>query len=185
MTVPAVLRVSEPAQLKALGHEMRTRILALLLERDATVSQLADALAAPVGTVGHHLGVLEAAGLVEVSRTRQVRGIVERHYRRTARLFLLDAPLPAGAEIALRALDEARAEARVDVPAGLVPKVAVAYARVPRPRVEEFRERLLALLAEFRDEPAADPVTWGMVVGLFPTARRPLPPEPADDGEEA
>ena len=43
----------------------------------------------PKGTVGHHLKVLETAGLVRVVRTRQVRALTEKYYGRVARLFEL------------------------------------------------------------------------------------------------
>ena len=42
----------------------------------------------PKGTVGHHLKVLERAGLVHVVRTRRVRAVTEKYYGRVARLFL-------------------------------------------------------------------------------------------------
>ena len=43
----------------------------------------------PKGTVGHHLKVLERAGLVHVVRTRQVRALTEKYYGRVARLFVM------------------------------------------------------------------------------------------------
>ena len=43
----------------------------------------------PKGTVGHHLKVLERAGLVRVVRTRRVRAVTEKYYGRVARLFLI------------------------------------------------------------------------------------------------
>lgn len=180
---PGVMRLSEPAQLKALGHKVRQQVVSLLLERDATVSQLADALGIPVGTVGHHLRVLEDAGLVEIARTREVRGIVEKHYRRTARLFLLDHEPPEGAAFAAGILDEARAEVVTDLEADLAPHAAIAYARVSSERAEDFYGRLCALVDEFRVTPAESPHTWGLVVGVFPTTRRPLPPD--DEAEAA
>ena len=47
------------------------------------------ALDTPKGTVGHHLKVLEKAGLVRVVRTRKVRALTEKYYGRVARLFVL------------------------------------------------------------------------------------------------
>ena len=80
--------VSEPAQLRALSDEVRGRIVALLRERAASASELAGLLNMPKGTVGHHLKVLERAGLVHVVRTRRVRAVTEKYYGRVARLFL-------------------------------------------------------------------------------------------------
>jgi len=85
---PDTLVVSEPAQLRALGDDVRGRIVALLGERAASVSELAAVLEMPKGTVGHHVKVLEDAGLVRVVQTRRVRALTEKLYGRVARLFL-------------------------------------------------------------------------------------------------
>ena len=81
--------VSEPAQLRALGDDIRTKIVALLRDRAASTTELAAKLGIPKGTAGHHLKVLERAGLVKVVRTRKVRAVTERYYGRVARLFLI------------------------------------------------------------------------------------------------
>lgn len=65
------------------------RIVALLRERAASTTELAAELRLAKGTIGHHLKVLEEAGLVRVVRTRQVRAMTERFYGRVARLFLI------------------------------------------------------------------------------------------------
>ena len=66
-----------PDQFRTVGDPTRQRIISLLSER-ATTSQLAEALRQPKGSVGHHLKVLEEAGLIRVVRTRQVRAITEK-----------------------------------------------------------------------------------------------------------
>src|SRR3954463_12942969 len=81
------LEVSTPAQLRAMADRLRSTILDLLLERAATVSELAAAVGRPKSTVAHHVNVLVDAGLLKVVRTRRVRAIDERYYGRTARLF--------------------------------------------------------------------------------------------------
>src|SRR5919205_4028734 len=81
------IALTTPAQVKAIGHPLRTTILGLLHERAATVSELAVALERPKSTVAHHVKVLAEAGLVQVVRTRRVRAIEERFYGRTARMF--------------------------------------------------------------------------------------------------
>jgi DNA-binding transcriptional ArsR family regulator len=78
------LEISAPRQFKALAHPLRQRLLGLLDRRAATLAQLAERLGEPRGTIGHHLKVLEAAGLVRVVRTRRVRGGTEHWYGRTA-----------------------------------------------------------------------------------------------------
>src|SRR5262247_3794318 len=81
------IALTEPSQVKALGHPVRNTILGLLHERAATVTELAAALERPKSTVAHHVKVLAEAGLVRIVRTRRVRAIEERFYGRTARMF--------------------------------------------------------------------------------------------------
>ena len=81
------IALTEPSQVKAIGHPLRTTILGLLHERAATVSELAIALERPKSTVAHHVKVLAETGLVRVVRTRRVRAIEERFWGRTARMF--------------------------------------------------------------------------------------------------
>src|SRR5687768_3811588 len=79
--------VTAPAQLRALADPLRAVILDLLLERAATVAELAAAVQRPKSTVAHHVNVLVEAGMLRVVRTRRVRAIDERYYGRTARVF--------------------------------------------------------------------------------------------------
>ena len=80
----------EPEQLRALGDELRSKIVLLLRDRALSTTELAEKLGLPKGTVGHHVKVLEKAGLVHVVRTRQVRAVTEKFYGRVARLFLFE-----------------------------------------------------------------------------------------------
>ena len=68
-----VLVVSEPHQLRALADDLRARIVLLIRERAASITELSSALGTPKGTVGHHVKVLEKAGLVARGRERQWR----------------------------------------------------------------------------------------------------------------
>lgn len=54
--------------LKALGHEVRLRIMSLLAQRRLCVCHLEAALGLSQVTVSRHLAVLRAAGLVESQR---------------------------------------------------------------------------------------------------------------------
>ena len=94
---PDTLVVDRPEQLRALADEVRSSIVSLLRERAYSTQQLHAALGIPKGTVGHHLKVLERAGLVRIVRTRKVRALTEKFYGRTARLFLFHAEDPADA----------------------------------------------------------------------------------------
>jgi DNA-binding transcriptional ArsR family regulator len=83
-----VLVVRESEQLRALGDDLRSEIVVILREQAHSTTELAEKLGLPKGTVGHHVKVLEKAGLIRVVRTRQVRALTEKLYGRTARLFL-------------------------------------------------------------------------------------------------
>jgi len=95
---PDVLLVQAPEQLRALGDDLRTRIVVLVREHAHSISELAELVNLPKGTVGHHVKVLEKAGLVRVVRTRKVRALTERYYGRTARLFVFKSTDDAGGE---------------------------------------------------------------------------------------
>ena len=84
---PEVLRLSTAEQHSALGHATRLRLLFILGQREATISQLAVELDTRKGNVAHHLKVLTDAGLVRPTRTQQVRGGTEQYYARAARRF--------------------------------------------------------------------------------------------------
>jgi len=84
-----ILIVSGTEQLRALADDARRRIVAVLRERAATTTELAEEVGLAKGTVAHHLKVLEAAGLVRVVRTRRVRALTESFYGRVARLYVI------------------------------------------------------------------------------------------------
>ena len=54
---------------RVLGEPMRIKLLDRLRDRDATVSELQEALGASQQNVSKHLGILQAAGMVR--RTKQ------------------------------------------------------------------------------------------------------------------
>src|SRR5262249_57659727 len=87
--------VSSPRELRAMADPLRNTILDLLLERAATVSELAAAVDRPKSTVAHHVSVLADAGVLKVVRTSRVPAIDERFYGRTAPISSLCAIPPA------------------------------------------------------------------------------------------
>ena len=64
--------VTAPHELKAMAHPLRAVILDLVLERAATITELANALERPKSTVAHHVSVLVEADMLTVVRTRRV-----------------------------------------------------------------------------------------------------------------
>jgi DNA-binding transcriptional ArsR family regulator len=70
---------------KALGHPLRIRILALLNQKVASPSELAEELREPLGNVSYHVRTLADLGCLELVKTTPRRGAVEHHYRAMVR----------------------------------------------------------------------------------------------------
>lgn len=165
------LTVTRPDQLHALGDATRWRILGRLLDGPASVQELARSLRRAKGTIGHHVGVLERAGLVRVAETRQVRGVVEKRYLRTAGKFHLEegesgdgAPHPSEAMLPVRhALSEARpAEGPSD------PSTSFAVrARMPAARARRFARLMEEVAREFVEGAPGSGETFGLVGAVY------------------
>ena len=173
-----------PERLKAIAEPIRSQILDLVLERAATVTELATALDRPKSSVAYHVDVLVQAGLLTVVRTRRVRAIDERFYGRTGRTIVLgDATTPIGA-VRQNFLAEAQSEAVVDEPGHML--ATMRHARIPADRADDFFERVAELADEFTMLPRDGDLVFGFVAAVYPTAHPTLPEAAADehpDGE--
>ena len=186
-----VLYLTTPEQFKAITGSTRPRILGLVSQRAATTKQLAETLGLPKGTVGHHLKVLEDAGLVRVVRTRQVRAVTEKYYGRVARTYRIStdecapgvsgAPLPR--DLVTYPLHQAMSE-YAPAPEGDDPSTfMITHARVPASRARDFALRLEALTNEFSQQTTPGEKVYGLVAGVYITNWPDLPPE-THDAEE-
>jgi len=90
-----VLLLRTEEQVRAVGNLARFRILGVLAEQAATVTQLAERVGLLKGSVSYHLRVLAAAGLIRLVHTRTVRGGTERYWGRVARAFEVATDNPA------------------------------------------------------------------------------------------
>lgn len=164
-------------QYKALFEETRLQIVDLLLERAATIKELSVTLGKPKGTIGHHVQVLEAAGLIRIVRTEMVRAIEAKYYGRTARTYMLGDKTEAGFDLApdhfLTAA--AAAFAQADSEARVPPLSTLRYARIPDDRADEWVDRLMDLVHDFTAEPRGGETTYGLLVAMYPTDRPHLP----------
>jgi DNA-binding transcriptional ArsR family regulator len=167
---PDTLVVARPEQLRALADELRSRIVALLRERARSTQELSAELGIPKGTVGHHLKVLERAGLIRVVRTRKVRAVVEKFYGRTARLFLFQTEDAADARtLGATTLRQAASEMeRAPESAGF----GLVRARLTPKDAKRLERRLERLLDDFRAAETPDGVLSALAVGYW-TAERP------------
>lgn len=178
-----VIELSTPAQVRAIGDPLRTTILGLLHERAATVTELADAVKRPKGTVAHHVNVLAEAGLLRVVRTRRVRALEERYYGRTARMFYVGVgqsaeggPLPLDFnDFEVAAKESAAAYQAHQLWA------FIRHARIPPERAAEFWHRIKGLVQEFDQLPRSGETTYGLAVGLYPMADYPTLPAGESD----
>ncbi len=169
---PETLVVSEREQLRALADDLRSKLVALLRERARSTQELARELDLPKGTVGHHLKVLERAGLIRVVRTRKVRAVTEKFYGRTARLFLFRAEEAPETVPALGAAALRRAAEEIDQTSGAV-SFGLVRARLSPADARRLERRLDRLVADFRAADAA-----GGRLHVFANAF--WSPEPAD-----
>jgi DNA-binding transcriptional ArsR family regulator len=163
-----------PARLRALGDPLRHLLLDLVLERAMTVTELAERVRRPRGSVAHHVDVLVDAGLLRVVRTRQVRARTESFYGRTARTIgypddAFDGDLPF--------LADARHLADIDAMDADAPTFFTLRAvRIPEERAAAFVSRLEALTLEYSRQSRGGTREFALLVGLFPT-NRPVAPK--------
>src|SRR5690242_8295853 len=166
-----VLVVREPEQLKALGDELRGRIIVMLRERAHSVSELAAKLEMPKGTVAHHVKVLESAGLLKVVRTRRVRALTESYYGRTARLFLYESADTGGYED-VRNIVAASLRVAAEEILPVDEEDAAACSGVLRVRLTDadarrFDKRLTKLMDDFRARDDPDGTPYGLALALY------------------
>jgi DNA-binding transcriptional ArsR family regulator len=157
-----------------MAHPVRGTILDLLLERAATVGELAATIGRPASTVAHHVGVLADTGMLKVIRTRRVRAIDERYYRRTARIFYVGAIRPGQARTLANLLSVAAAESGPAHEADDL-RAILRHARIPRERAAEFWERVFRLTHEFTRLPRSGETVYTFVAGHYPTDYPTLP----------
>jgi DNA-binding transcriptional ArsR family regulator len=182
------LVVTTPTQLRAIADPLRATILDLLLERAATVAELAAAVQRPKSTVAHHVNVLVEAEMLRVVRTRRVRAIDERYYGRTARVFyvgVVNRPGEDPTTVHANALSVAAAES---VPAHEADELRsiLRHARIPAERAAEVWERVVDVLTrELAQLPRSGDTVYGFAAGLYPTDYPTLPDPDAESGDRA
>jgi DNA-binding transcriptional ArsR family regulator len=75
---------------KMLSHPLRVRILAILEQRVASPSEIAQELDASLGVVSYHVRRLEALGMIKLVRKTPRRGAIEHYYRADAKHHIPD-----------------------------------------------------------------------------------------------
>ncbi|HEY0936336.1 MAG TPA: helix-turn-helix domain-containing protein [Trebonia sp.] len=180
-----LLVVTAPGQLRALADSLRGVLLDLLLERAATVTELARAAGRPKSTIAYHVNVLVEAGLLRVVRTRRVRATEERFYGRTARTFYVGAlsrPEDKQTVLAVNGLAAAAAESAPAHAADDL-RCTLLHARIPRDEVRTFWDQVQELARQFAQIPRSGDQVFGFAAGLYPVDAPTLPAAAGGGGD--
>ena len=171
--LPVQLVINTVQQFKAISDPIRSRILGIIQNQPATAKQIADRLGASPGAIGHHLHVLEAAGLARVVARRLVRGIVANYYTRTARIFKYDLPpevtgdTSINLDIIAKAYEEL-AEAEANKETDVHQCSAFPHIRLSPDRAMYYSERMDALIDDILSEtPDPNGKVYGILVSMF------------------
>src|SRR5262249_22974635 len=173
-------------ELRALAHPLRLKLLEEFAGGPRTTMQVAASLGEPPTRLYHHVNALERAGILKLSRTRQVRGTTEKYFEVAKRAC----GVTGGTHIAgamrgqLRGLahvmfDEARADLAAAIAvAGSQPRdqapVALRMLLTVSPaQLERVRARLMAALAAIQKDckprtPGENHVRWALTAVLAP-----------------
>src|SRR5437868_6579419 len=146
---PASVVHAGVAELRALAHPLRIRILEMFAEQPRTTMQIAAVLGQPPTRLYHHVNALEKAGLLRVKETRANRGTIEKYYEPAAVGFASTGAdrsarsRSARAALATAALDQSRAEVAAALSRELRTKPLVARLGVvgKTARIETVRKR--------------------------------------------
>ena len=185
------------AQMRALAHPLRLRVLELFAEEPRTTMQVARLLGEPPTRLYHHVNALDRAGLLRLRETRAKRGTTEKWYEAVAHDFsgARSTPRQRGRRRALTAiglmvLEQARRELhaalaapRWDPSARLVAGRLVAVGS--RAHIAAVRRRLMSFARELRrDHPSQVPARgarggdrraverWSLTLVFAPTSAR-------------
>lgn len=170
-----LLVVTAPDQLRALADQLRGQLLELLLERAATITEMAAAVDRPKSSVAYHVNLLHDVGLLQVVRTRRVRAVEERYYGRVARTYYVGA-LTNDENKRLVAPINGLAQAAVEAgPAHVADELrcTLVHARIPVESVRDFWAEVQELTRRFSQIPRSGNQVYGFAAGLYPTDAAP------------
>lgn len=124
--------LSDLAQIKAISHVYRIRILEAFHEKSATAKQVSDRLGEPHAKVNYHIKALAKVGILEPAGENIRMGIVEKYYQPVAKTYRVDS--------AVMKMNDAQIKASVDHAS------VAAFERASRQFYEsiELKERMVA-----------------------------------------
>jgi DNA-binding transcriptional ArsR family regulator len=188
----AELKISDLETIRIMSDPLRLRIIQAMsadIDEPWTVKRLAAALGVPATKLYYHVNLLEKHGLVRVTGTGIVSGIVESRYAITARRFGVARSVfgsdaedggNAMAGLLTSMLDTTRDEILANVANGTIVSsegdpdsplrltVGKSIARLSLARAVEFRQQVDALLKAFEEDHEPDGVTLSALVAIYP-----------------
>ncbi|GAA4016027.1 hypothetical protein GCM10022247_43780 [Allokutzneria multivorans] len=166
-----VVRVETDQQLHALGSLVRHRVLRVLRDAPATVTQIADHLGIAKGSSNYHVKVLAKAGLIQVVDSRKVRGVTELYYGLAGQIHLPDSGPGQPNTLMRNALADVEA-----APGDAVKDMRHKFLRLSPENLDRAVEKIAALHAEL----AALHDPQESAVDLFTALYRPQDTKPRD-----
>jgi DNA-binding transcriptional ArsR family regulator len=201
----ADFRITRLETVRVLADPLRLRIIEAMagrLDHPWSVKELARALGEPPTKLYYHVNLLEEHGILVVTGSRLVSGIVEKRYQLVAANIAVDrAILSARDEHVDEALHSVLATifstAQEDIQGAIRAGIASLHEgevgnrepivlskgldRLSPERAAEFRERVRALVAEFGSDPGGIPEDrrddrlYGLVLAFYPMVDLPSP----------
>ena len=182
------------AELRALAHPLRLRIMELFAESPKTTKHVAELLGEPPTRLYHHVAALERAGLIHLKETRRIAGPSRNGTSPSRGLWVRSVMMADGVgpnaaakrAVAMTVLEQSRREMvnAMAKPGAEPPLLARLVMRAPAAMVPTLRRRLYGFLKEIQTEfecddsaPTADEhERWAMTIDLrcpvWPTGSR-------------
>ncbi len=171
--------IEDLATLRLLSDPLRLRLIEELGVRPTTVKELAKTLAMKPNRLYYHVNLLEEHGLVKVTDTRMVSGILERTYGLVAKHFAVSDDLTMPAELKRDVADtlfrvvsaelgEALEREAKGGPAGVVGRIQLWLTEQERSGFEKQLSELLAAYASGEKHRAdADADRYTLLYALY------------------
>lgn len=190
-------RITTLETLKVFSDPLRQQIIEVLLEGSRTVKQIAAELDLAPTKLYYHVNLLEEHGLIRVTDTRIVSGIIEKQYQSAAHAFeinrtlltpgqhsgddAIDAAIDAMIEPIRGDIHKAFKQGAIDMSDSSAPHQKMRMWRGTSPlspeQAAEFYRRLEALVSEFdafrESNASGDDSQWGLMIGIYPVASKP------------
>lgn len=188
------MRITNIEVLKVVFDARRMRILESFARQPRTVKEVSDELGVTPHSLYYHVNMLEEHGLLVVTETRMISGIMEKRYQMAARHFIIEPGLLSfGAEGDSAALDilltSVLDETRIDVKRSARMGVLTLDRKAPDPQAlllrrgfthmspeqaHAFYQRLLDLVAEFATTEESEPHAeaqplYALALAFYPT----------------